>query len=543
MMKQNLKFFSIVLSLLLLSALVLTGCMHAIAADRGGAKPYDLNGQTYNSEGSGSVIVEGDAPTAQTELQKKFSAYLHRDGNIVTVFSEEQYAELKAVRENDKRNPLTYEEILFLVNDSIHLYFTCEEIRLTNANRDHVLPLLSNQSGNARIIIPEYKSAAAYETYNEAINAYYRMLTDIYELIYYRIYMHDAGFEMVHHTYHGGKEYVFGNRYYGDLGMINSAVPQGLYQMLAIDDATFSGIDNEEKLVYAYKTLLEWKGMYEMDSVFVDDHYPYLDSAVLYTNIWNIDGEPMECRFGFYIVGPKDDPVQQIYPTAELGDMMPHQEFLYEVSASDDQMQPWFALNYENGTVSMGPGRMLSVSILGTFGEYDGVLKLYFDENSYVFNKCEDGYVYSAENSKPISGGIDFADGLVFKKVHEGVSTKPNPDPPIDNNETNPPVDNPDDNQNEVAMPYFKLDPVGGVCSLMTPDGNSYADGIYVQEGDAHILYFGDEFWYVFYYNEGVGYEYFKGESAPVPGYEFEDGQLFSPNDDSLTALFLTYVK
>ena len=536
MMKRNAKFFTIVVSLLLLSALVLTGCMYAIAADRGDVKPYDLNGQTYNSEGSGGVIVEGDAPTAQTELQKKFGAYLHQDGNTVTVFSEQQYAELKAVRENDKRNPLTYEEILFLVNDSISLYFTYDEIRLTNANRDHVLPLLSNQSGNAHIIIPVYTDAAAYETYDEAANAYYRMLTDIYELIYYRIYMHDAGFEMVHHTYHGGKEYVFGNRYHGDLGMINSAVPQGLYQMLAIDDATFSGIDNEEKLVCAYKTLLEWKQMYEMDSVFVDDHYPYLDSAVLYTNIWNIDEEPMECRFGFYIVGPKDDPVQQIYPTAELKDMMPHQEFLYEVSASDDPMQPGFALNYENGTVTMGASIYYSVSMHGEFVEHDGVLKLYFGKYGYVFYKHEDGYAYSAENSNPItSGGYDFADGLVFKKIHEGVSTKPNPDPPIENNETNPPVDNPDDNQNEVAMPYFKLDPVGGVCSLMTPDGSSYADGIYVQEGDAHILYFDDEFWYVFYHKKSNGYEYSKGVSAPVPGYEFKDGQMFCLYEGILT--------
>lgn len=532
MMKQNLKFFTIVVSLLLLSALVLTGCMYAIAADRGEAKPYDLNEQKYNSEGSGGVIVDGDAPTAQTELQNKFSAYLHRDGSTVTVFSDEQYAELKAVRENDKRNPLTYEEILFLVNDSIHLYFTCEEIRLTNANRDHVLPLLSNQSGNARIITPAYKAAAAYETYGEAANAYYKMLTDIYEIIYYRIYMHDAGFEMVHHIYHGGKEYVFGNRYHGDLGMISSAVPLGRYQMLAIDDATFSGIDNEEKLVCAYKTLLEWEEMYKMNVVVDYEDCPYLDSAVLYTSLLNIEWDPMECRF--YIAGPKDEPAQQIYPTAELEEMMPHPEFLYEVSASDDQMQPWFALNYEKGTVSMGSGRMLSVSILGTFGEYDGVLKLYFDEDSYVFYQYENGYVYSAENSKPISGGCDFADGLVFHKVHEGVSTKPNPDPPINNSETNPPVDNNHDNKNEVEMPYFKLDLAGGICSLLAASGKTYADGIYVQEGDAHILFFDDEFWYVFYCNEGVGYEYFKGESNAVPEYGFEDGTWFSLNDGIL---------
>ena len=42
-MKRNTKFFTIVMSLILLSAIILTGCMYAIAADNGGVKPYDLN--------------------------------------------------------------------------------------------------------------------------------------------------------------------------------------------------------------------------------------------------------------------------------------------------------------------------------------------------------------------------------------------------------------------------------------------------------------------------------------------------------------------
>ena len=318
-MKRNVKFFMTVTALLLLSAVILTGCMYAIAADNGATKPYDPEQRQETSDGGvtqpgeknpGNSIGE-DAPIAQTALQTKFNAYLHKDGKTVTIFSEEQYAELKSVRENDNRIPLTQEEILFLVNDSINLYFTYDEIILTNANRDHVIPLLTNQSGNARVIKTGYKGASAYDTYSEAETAYNKMLTDIYEIIYYRIYMHDAGFETVIHHDHSGQDLIFGRRY--DTSPISSSVPVGMYQMLAIDGATFSGIDNEEKLVGEYKTLLEWKRMYEADAIIDYEHYPYLNSAVLCTSILNTVRQPMEYKF--YIAGPKDDPARQIYPT------------------------------------------------------------------------------------------------------------------------------------------------------------------------------------------------------------------------------------
>lgn len=528
-MKRNVKFFTIVISLLLLSSIILTGCMYAIAADNGEMKPYDLNGQKQNSDSSGGNIVE-DAPLAQTELQKKFNQYLHKDGNTVTIFSEEQYAELKAIRDNDNRTPLTYEEILFLVNDSINLYFTYDEIILPNANRDNVIPLLTNQSGNARVIKTGYKDASAYDTYNEAQIAYNEMLTNIYEIIYYRIYMHDAGFEVVIHHDHSGQDLIFGRRY--NTSPISSAVPVGMYQMLAIDDATFSGIDNEEKLVGEYKTLLEWKRMYEADAIIDYAHYPYLNSAVLCTSILNTDRQPMEYKF--YIAGPKDDPAQQIYPTAELENMMPYKEFFYQATSSEVSKQAVFALNYENGRVAMSQSAVTSFAMIGTFDEHDGVLKMYFENYSYVFYKHEKGYVYSADNSKPASGGFNFADGLVFETVQEGVSTKPNTDtdPPV-NNETDPPANNNDKNVYE--MHYLKLDIYGNSCSLISSDGNVSIDGTYIQEGDAYILSFDGDYQYVLYYNEDAGYEYVKVESNPIPGYEIEDGTWFTFNDGILT--------
>lgn len=528
-MKRNMKFFTIVISLLLLSSIILTGCMYAIAADNGEMKPYDLNGKKENSDSSGGNIVE-DAPLAQTALQTKFNAYLHKDGKTVTIFSEEQYAELKSVRENDNRIPLTQEEILFLVNDSINLYFTYDEIILPNANRDSVIPLSTNQSGNARVINPEYRGNNDYATYSEAETAYNKMLSDIYEIIYYRIYMHDAGFETVIHHDHNGQDLIFGRRY--DTSPISSSVPVGMYQMLAIDDATFSGIENEEKLCGEYKILLQWKKMWESDAIIDYEHYPYLDSAVLCTSILNTVRRPREYKF--YIAGPKDDSARQIYPTTELENMMPHREYIYQATSLDASLQPGFSLNYENGRVAMSQSKFTSFAMIGTFDERDGVLKMYFENNSYVFYKHEKGYVYSAENSKPASGGFDFADGLLFEIIHPGVSTKPNPDSdsPIDS-EKNPPANSNDENIYE--MHYFKLDLAGKACSLMSSDGNVSVDGTYIQEGDAYILSFDGDYQYVLYYNEDVGYEYAKGESNPIPGYEIEDGTLFNYDDGILT--------
>jgi hypothetical protein len=495
--------------------------MYVIAADKVEMKPYDLNGQ--NGDSSGGNILE-DAPQAQMPLHGQFGEYLRKDGNVVTVFSEEQYAELKEVRESNKRNPLTYEEILFLVNDSINLYFTYDEIILTNANRDHVIPLLTNQSGNARVIKTRYKDVTAYVTYNQAQIAYNEMLTNIYEIIYYRIYMHDAGFEMVHHTYHSGKDNIFGNRYNGNLGMINSAVQMGHYQMLAIDGAAFSGVDNEEKLCGEYKTLLQWEYMSKADAIIDYEHYPYLNSAVLYTSILNTVRQPMEYKF--YIAGPKDDPARQIYPTAELEKMMPHKEFYYQAKNGYGTFKPVFSLNYASGSFAISADEYTSFAIIGKFSESDGVLKMYSsnagDEGaySYVFHEQDGAWVYSAKDSKPIElGGFDWHNDLVFEKKYESVSTNPNPGPPT-SDKTEPDID-------EEQWAYLKYDANSDYCSLIASNGGDGIEGgSYIKEDDKLVFMFktvnGIYTYYFNYCGDNV-YTYAKGQSNPAPGYEFED--------------------
>ncbi len=528
-MKRNARFFTIVISLLLLSSIILTGCMYAIASDNGEMKPYDLNGKKENGSGGNTI---DDAPTAQLPLMGKFSKYLHEEDNAVVVFSAEQYAELKAIRDNGERVPLTHTEILYLIDDSINLYFTYDVISLYNANVDGVLPLgltfSSLQSSSSYIITPYHGNFSDFETYSDALREYERMIQEIYAIIYYRIYMHDAGFESVYHTDHYGEDYIHGERYNSHYGMISSAVYVDIYQMLAIDGAEFSGIENEKKLVGEYKTLLERQKMFEMDGCVIEEPYPSLNSDVLFTDLFNELRQPKEYKF---YIADKVGPARQIYPTVELENLMPRREFHYEAKVEQGFPKSAFGLDYGSGKFAMSADMVMSFAIIGRFEESDGVLKLYpsnaGDEGSYsyVFHEKDGTWVYSAKDSKPIElAGFDWYEDIVFEKVHEGVSTKPNPDP-------DPPVnDEKDPDITEERSAYLKYVAGGNYCSLMF-GGNGVIDGgSYVKKEDIFVFMFKTAdgvYTYYFNYKGDNEYNYAKGQSNPVPGYEFEDETEF----------------
>ena len=129
-MKNNFKFFGVVLVLLLASSIVLIGCMYAIAAENGDAKVYDMGSQIN----AGSSIIAGDdTPVSQTELQKKFSAMydVSEDGKSITVISEAYLNSYwKSNYEKEVIRSLTTEEVYFVIQDSIRLYYEYENVIL-----------------------------------------------------------------------------------------------------------------------------------------------------------------------------------------------------------------------------------------------------------------------------------------------------------------------------------------------------------------------------------------------------------------------------
>lgn len=541
-MKEKISFFTLIISLLLLSSVILTGCMLAIAAGNKDAKPYEPHRQTDISGGMPSTDKENseerpkydhiieDAPQAQSPLKGSFKEYIHQDGKTVTVFSEEQYKELKSIRDNGARTPLTYDEIIFLINDSIGMYFSYEKIYLYNGNVEGIPPF-SPQSCNSRVIDSYHGDFSEFEFFYDAQSTYDRMIQDIYSIIYYRIYMHDAGFETVHHAYYSGKHQIFGERYNAHLGQISGAVPMGGYQMLAIDGADFSGIENEEKLVNEYTKIAEWETEHYTNHIDPDKKFQKLNSKILTTKIINDLRRPLEFTFCIY---DSDNTVQIVYPTPELQSMEPHLEFYYEANTSYSTSEnaeiykPVFSLNYVNKTFSMSASAYLSFALIGSFDEQDSVLKLYpenaddYGTYSYVFHKNGDSYVYIPKDSKPVElGGFDWTSELVFDVVHTGVSS-----PPVSEEPVTPSPDTPEENE----IPALKFTSDSDYCSLMLL-GNAVIDGgSYIKDDDKMVFLFktsqGIYQYYFEHLNENM-YVYIKGESEPVPGYEFEDGAEF----------------
>ncbi|MBR5779618.1 MAG: hypothetical protein IKY21_03210 [Clostridia bacterium] len=128
-----------------------------------------------------SVELE-TAPESQSDMQAKFNEFIsvENDGKTAILFSDEQYEALLAVRNEGKRNALSYEEALYLINDTIGMYSQYEEIVIKSEMID-LLGLEFYLGGNSGIIVPDE-------------NDYSKTVRDIYSLILYRLYLHDSGF-------------------------------------------------------------------------------------------------------------------------------------------------------------------------------------------------------------------------------------------------------------------------------------------------------------------------------------------------------------
>lgn len=126
-MKNNRKFFGIVISVILVSTLVLTGCMQAVSSINGTPTPYDRDVME-------AVVTPGisntnpgydEGPIAQTDLQKKFYPMygIEAKKNSVTVITEEYLREYwQSNYEAEEIHSLTTEEVYFIIEDSIRIY-------------------------------------------------------------------------------------------------------------------------------------------------------------------------------------------------------------------------------------------------------------------------------------------------------------------------------------------------------------------------------------------------------------------------------------
>ena len=179
-MKRNIRFFAIVISMLLLSFIILTGCMNTIATDTGEMKPYDLNVQKESTNSTGGNIVEGDAPQAQDSMQARFAAMyeISEDGKTITVISEafldEYWHELTP-------RSLSTDEVYYIIQDSIRIYAQYDTVILSGFGS------FAEDSRHA-YIVPYIREDVVIKTQPDEIPYYERDdIEAIYEIILYRL--------------------------------------------------------------------------------------------------------------------------------------------------------------------------------------------------------------------------------------------------------------------------------------------------------------------------------------------------------------------
>ena len=209
-MKNSKKIIIIAASLVIASVLILLGCMHFLAEP-----PEETKGYNPDEMSLPSVIEE--TPTAQSALQKKFGAYGREETGengekIYRLFTEEQIAESLSLREKGERRSLTYEEIAFIVNDSIRMYFEYDKIIVTDF-ADHEHPESTSildydiKLGTKRYkrcevssvgyseIIPYHGDYSECKSYLSAVETYNSLIRGIETIILDRLRIHDTGTE------------------------------------------------------------------------------------------------------------------------------------------------------------------------------------------------------------------------------------------------------------------------------------------------------------------------------------------------------------
>ena len=530
-MKRNVKFFTIVISLLLLSSIILTGCMYAIAADNGEMKPYDLNGQKQNSDSPGGNIVE-DAPQAQKPLQAKFEAMyeISEDGKTITVISEafldEYWHELTP-------RSLSTDEVYYIIQDSIRIYAQYDTVILSGFGS------FAEDSRHA-YIVPYIREDVVIETQPDVTPYYDWDDTEaIYEIILYRL------------------------------------------KALSSPKAFFTG---EEAMLSAGKepginsTMLPWTTFY-IPSYSKNTNRDYILSVVGYGSAMNstvIEDEFSEL-FGFcnkngayiYFESKNYEQSTKVYPTVEL----------------DDKTKPYFSimlpelnnavLEHKQDYKLYLDGELLVGGMAEDFANLclyditgDGVPELCFvmatgsgmvDYNIVIMDPLTKECIFSLSDRCEHDYKLFFRDGLLcvlerkymsIEFTRTGVLTYDGSkisvswdaevnypydlptgipfDPVIKPETSEPPIDIPENDKDETNISHIKLIEGANLCTVINNDGKTVAEGSYSCVGDTYILCFDGGFQYVFDRKEDTRFVYYESGSNPIPGYELENDTLFN---------------
>ena len=370
-MKRNVKFFTIVISLILLSSVILAGCMYGIITDDGEMKDYDMNGE--NSDIFGDIISE-DAPFPQDLLRAKFKAMydVSEDGKSVTVISEEYLTDRrKNIDEKNEIYSLTTDEVYYIIQDSIEIYEYFDEVVLLGfaslSSLDFLgeLPFANDQVINTKSASQD----SEYYVYFE------EDIANIYAIIMYRL------------------------------------------TALSSPDAFFTGAD---AIRHVGGDPLLWSSLYPEKLFYIPGYSEDTDRDHILSVMGKGRSSKDEETFELFVipyVGPYGRPVieflsknggtTKVYPTLEMEKQVYN---VYYVSSEG----VFFRLD-RDGKFYLFKHLSLSSALTGEYRLKGDVLTLKVsEEEQYVFHYFEnEGYLYCKEYSTP-SQGYDFAESTMF---------------------------------------------------------------------------------------------------------------------------------
>lgn len=533
-MKRNVKFFTIVISLLLLSSIILTGCMYAIAADNGEMRPYDLNGQKENSDSSGGNIVE-DAPLAQTALQTKFEAMyeISEDGKTITVISKDYLSKYwQSNYEKEVIHSLTTEEVYFIIQDSIRIYEEYDEVVLTGfASISSIMQVAERFPFVKDEVIKTQPDVTPYYEWDDT--------EAIYEIILYRLKALSSP-----KAFFTGEEAMLS---VGKEPMINSTMlPWTTFYIPNYSEST-----NRDYIlnVVGYGSA--------MNSTVIEDEFSELFSFC------NKNGAYI------YFESKNYEQSTKIYPTVEL----------------DNKTKPYFSIKlpelnnavlehkqdyklYLDGELLVGGMAMDFANLCLYDVTGDGVPELCFvmatgsgmvDYNIVIMDPLTKECIFSLSDRCEHDYKLFFRDGLLcvlerkymsIELTRTGVLTYDGSkisvswdaevnypydlptgipfDPVIKPEISEPPIYIPENDKDETNISHIKLIEGANLCTVINNDRKTVAEGSYSCVGDTYILCFDGGFQYVFDCKEDTRYVYYEDDSNAIPGYELEDGTVFN---------------
>ena len=308
---KNSKIIIIAASLVLAAALALCGCVYLIGQPDDETKQYDPDGMSLPS------VIE-EVPSAQSEMPKKFGAYGREETGengerIFRLFTEEQIEESLTLRKNGERRSLTYEEILFLINDSIRMYFEYDKIILTDyifhthdknptSPIDFEMMLNNNRYRRCEVYTYDYIELTPYHgdysdksSYSEALATYRGMIEDIRAMILERLRIHDTGSDS-----------------YCLLSPLDDSDYTHLYGIL-LDDGKITDASKYETVLN--NTIKDT--MTGTELVAAEDKYPLVRMVEQY------DEDSGKPQLSIYYIAAGEESKEKLYPTEQLEALHP----------------------------------------------------------------------------------------------------------------------------------------------------------------------------------------------------------------------------